>query len=470
MSLRIRNFPQGVSSYPDASSYPPILGVTQWCTPDINMAKIFLGYAGVPVWAELGNQSVTVPIVCYLLRCPGNIANIEGVYFGNSGQLAVPVNMTSPFPFVGDPNGLVKFTGTVTFNLNDGNRPDVGIPLHGWTRFALQTRTIFTNADQVDTQLVIPFYSAIDTTQPEVQLGEAGIQLTCKSTNAISHLAQEGDVFGIHLVEIRDQSIPILAPISQSFYERVFGYSYGLDPVLNSMTSCFTYTAVLDSDPFGGTANPTTLTTQGFGNGGNFDTLDALVFSKSTAPAGLGPNQHRLELTWAVDTDKGFIDQYGKQEPGDIELKSQLIFLVSTGPNPQPAPALQLLPIPGVLGKTLADATSSIVAAGFRVGDVANCICTNPNFQPGQVFSQSPAQGPQPLPPGTLINLSLAFSVNPLPPPPPIPPCVPNIPTVTVSSPQTINPGTSATFTVTVTNNDLSTCQPRAFTVTAQAS
>ena len=95
----------------------------------------------------------------------------------------------------------------------------------------LFTRTFLDNGDQFDNQTVIPFYSVVDPTQPEIGPGEAGIQTAIKCANAMRHDVQEGSIFGLHLIEFKNADLMnvILVPFSTRQTIHVRGYNCGQD-------------------------------------------------------------------------------------------------------------------------------------------------------------------------------------------------------------------------------------------------
>ena len=372
--LVIHNAPQGVATYPDSTSWPAISGQCHWVPgdgtpttqpPDTlvpDMAHTHADFAnGFPVWAELGNQTITIPITIQLFHTAGRVIMVTGNY-GSTVDYAVytPTVMDTPGPWVGDPNGLVKYNGHITINLAqaiaNGVNPEE-IPKHGWGTIVLFARTAYDNGDLMDNETVVPVYSMVDTTAPEAQLGEGGISLGSKCTDVVAHDANESNIFGIQLTAFRDQSLPLLAPFSAPLVTKAFGYNYSFDaggsggPGLKQTVPTFidgTYQLFVDNDFHMGVAGalnvPPTVVTQSIGN---FDTLDPLWISQQTQPMGFGPNKHRLTFQWIVNTGaNGFVDQYGNQEPPNKELRSLLSVNVTIGPNPAGCNPTLCPPIP----------------------------------------------------------------------------------------------------------------------------
>lgn len=449
--LMIRNAPQGVSSYSDPSAWPFVGGESHWGNQfagddmwETQLSCSTKGLApGAPVWAELGNQAVTVPIslqLCSVSGISGSVVLIWGEY-ANHQQFPVVMDQAGPYT-ASDPSVMPIYTGKTSFNLADAALTDTtGLcPVHGWTAVTIKCRTVLSNGDQFDTELQIPVYTTIDTTQPESTLKEEGIGLLVRTKGSIAHnlagIVPNGDLWGAHLVAVRDQSVPILAPWSNAYYERVFGYSYGQDPGLTPLIPVdYLYTAEIDGDDDATPpVPPLQLATTPFEQIGNFDSLDPLLVSKSAPYPGLGPNQHMLCLVWKGDTSpsNGVTSGHtGQHIPAGMCLETVLALLVTTGPNPQGAVPLTLLPVPEVVGMPLAQAEAAIVAAGFRVGDVSYNIPPAAGFTAGEVWTQNPVVDPQPLPPGTLIDLGVAFSASAPPhPPPPPPPQLVGVPNV----------------------------------------
>ncbi len=340
-SLPIHNAPQGVASYASPADWIPVSGQCHWVPgdgspmvmpPDTLTMDMAHTHAEVvaPIWAELGAGPITIPLTLQLFHTAGAIGIVEIIYNGPNGQQGADVVMDEPGPYVGDPNGLVKYTGHFVFDPASPAAVYAGYPQHGWMSIMLFTRTGYLNGDVLDNETVIPFYSVMDVSQPEVTSAENAIPITAKCA-AASHGQNESDLFGEHLVEIRDQQIPLLAPFAAPVIEHVFGYSYGFDH--NIPAADFSYAALYDNDFHNGIPG-SVLTSTEDGNIGNYDILDPLVLAGSPSPAGFAPGQHRITVFWDATIAHDFLNQLGTTTPGGLELRALLSFKMRVGPNP----------------------------------------------------------------------------------------------------------------------------------------
>ena len=360
-SLPIHNAPQGKNAYASAAEWPAISGQCHWTPGDgspavdppntlvHDMAHTHAEFDAVPIWAELGNQSITLHVTVQLFHTAGSVGIVQGVYYGQQGQQVIPVVMDTLGPWTGDPNGLVKYHGSMTINLYDAVGPAVAFPVHGWGGVGLFTRTAFLNGDQLDNETLVPFYSVVDPNAPEQTPAEGTIPLGVKCF-ALAHDANESDIFGTQVTAARDQSLPLLAPFTAPLVSKISGYNYSFDAggangpglpnskgIIPSDGKTGTYNLLVDNDfhmGVPGTLNvpQTVVLADGINN---FDTLDPLFISQQTSPMGFAPTKHRLTFQWIVNTGpNGFVDQYGHQEPANKELRSLLSVTVAIGPNP----------------------------------------------------------------------------------------------------------------------------------------
>jgi hypothetical protein len=388
-SFPIHNAPQGKSAYASPDEWPAISGQCHWTPGDgspridppntlvHDMAHTHAEFDAVPIWAELGNQSITLHVTVQLFHTAGSVGIVQGVYYGQQGQQNIPVVMDTLGPWVGDPNGLVKYHGTMTINLYDAVGPGVGFMVHGWGHVGLFTRTVYVNGDQLDNETVIPFYSVVDPNAPAAPISDEGITLDVKCIS-VAHNMNEAGIFGIHLTEVRDQLLPILAPFSSPLTLKAFGYNYGFDPGLpqdNPGVAHGTYTLLVDNDFHMGVPGMVNVpATVMDGNIGNFDTLDPLWISQQAAPMGFSPGKHRLTIQWAVRTpDAGWVDQYGNSEPGGLELRSLLSVTTTIGQNPVGCNPTLCPPIPAAASAAPPPPSSSPTQASiwFTVGTVS---------------------------------------------------------------------------------------------------
>ena len=458
MGLKIHNAPQGKTNYADDGNDWPYLcaqtklsnrfpkdvkGNAQAWETQLAFATGINGQMcepGAPLWAEAGDQDITVPVAFQLCTIPGMSGEVIEVWGEYANHTRCTLVMDQPGPYVAtDPNVMPVYTGKLTFNLAAAAKADpTGLsPLHGWTEINLRCRTRLSNTDTFDTTMTLPVYSIVDVTQPEATVKEEGLCLKAASNQWVLSGVTPFDVDGAGLVVVRDQSIPALGPsvpFEKSYVERVIAYDYGQDPSLETPDGqkAFVYTVEVDGDDDKGLA-PVQLFTTPFGTTGNFDVLDAVTMSQSTQPDehGLKPWQHMLALVWRMDTSLPTLPLLSPHSnqiiPPGIFAETILEIIVTVGPNPTPAPPLTLLTVPDLMGLTTQAAVNAIVAAGFRVGDIShNIVPDHPDWPADTVWTQNPVVGPQGVPPGTLFDIGVGWggsmpAANPVPDPNAVP-------------------------------------------------
>jgi hypothetical protein len=275
---------------------------------------------------------VTVPCRFVLFHTAGQIILAQG-------DLVTNITMddpTGPWPLVGDPNSVLLFYFHATFDptVVKSTSP---VPPHGWFSFRLMCRTAFGNGDLMDTQIMWSAYSMRDPRQPEALLGEAGINLGSRAV-VVSARDSEADVYGIHLVEVRDTAIPLYASFRTPIVLTAASYSYGPDNKLPAGE----YKLLVDPDLH----RAVTGTSMSFksspaaGGSTNIDILDPVQIDASLPPVGFAAHHHRVSLLWSVATDpNNFIhgDHGGLIAPNQ-EIFALLNFEVAIGDNPQSAP------------------------------------------------------------------------------------------------------------------------------------
>jgi hypothetical protein len=333
----------GKTIYNGPSEWPMLDAQTHWVPADgspaidppntltHDMGHTHVGVKG-PLYAEL-NGPVTETVSFKLFHTKGKIAMVWAFFAGPCGQQPIGVRLDKALPLVGDPNGLVTMTGTLTFDPNNGL--GVCLPKHGWFSVLVNARTIVDNKDQYDTTNTMSYYSTIDLTKPEAPLNEAGIALSAKSQNVSSHASTVVNVYGIQLVEFREM-VPIFVPLTKPTTLHNISYAYGYDHNLPFGQ----YELDLDPDlhmgvpgtPLSFKANAATGGTE------NFDVIDPAVLNNSTAPMGYAPGFHKLLFAWVQPTGTAPIAAAtGGTIAPNILLKTLLAFDVQVVPTGQPA-------------------------------------------------------------------------------------------------------------------------------------
>jgi len=354
----IHNAPQGVTAYADPSQWPFISGQCHWApsnnpVPNGNPNPT-LGHTHVevnaPLWAEIGSQTLTIPITVRLFKTTGKIV---AVWAEHSSDIVWDATGTTQMPDLsGDPNGLKTWTGHLTYDplvdKKDGYGP---APLHGWFGLRFFARTAFDNGDQMSYALLsVPIYSIVDVTAPErIPSGSEGIDLRASCTPFTSRDTPIGSN-GSGIVQIRDQSVPVLAPMTAPV--AIFSDTYNYGP--NGLPPA-TYQLFLDSDLHMNI--PGTLLVQTDINANdkgteNGDVLDPAIVAASTPPMGFAPNEHRLSFTWKNPTGNGgpgfdnLVFQPNETLVALLVLKVKTAGSVVPSANFPPAPVINQAPLP----------------------------------------------------------------------------------------------------------------------------
>jgi len=340
----IHNAPQGVAAYADPSEWPFLSGQCHWApsnnpVPEGNPSPT-LGHTHVevnaPIWAELGATTVTMPITVRLFHTSGRIVS---VWAEHSNDVIWDATGTTDLPdMTGDPNGLKTWTGHVTYDplldKKDGYGP---APVHGWFGLRFFARTRFDNGDlMVYTLLTVPFYSTINPLAPERVLGGIeGIDLRASCTPFTTRDTPAGSN-GSGISQVRDQSLPILAPISTPMLVKSSTYNYGRNGVPPS-----TYELFLDSDlhmNVPGTPLVQSDLNRDDAGTDNADTIDPSTLAASKPPMGFAPNEHRLSFTWKNGSGPlGGQNGAGTTVQPNETLVTLLVVKVKTAPGVVPS-------------------------------------------------------------------------------------------------------------------------------------
>jgi hypothetical protein len=284
---------------------------------------------------------------------------------------------TVTWPLVGDPTNVLQFYFHATFDPTIVSTTSP-VPAHGWFYFRFMCRTAFDDHDLMDTQIMWSAYSMRDPRQPEAALGEAGINLGSRAV-VVSSRDTEADVYGIHLVEVRDTVIPLYASFRTPIVLTAASYSYGPDINLPAGE----YKVLVDPDLHRAiSGSPLSFKTSPAAGGSmNSDALDPALIDSSLPPVGFAAHHHRISLLWSVSTDPtNFIhgDHGGLIAPNQ-EIFALLNFEVAIGDNPQSAPA----PAPTPTAPSPAPTTPAPVAPSAPVPDPGGL--PHPVLSPGDV-------------------------------------------------------------------------------------
>jgi hypothetical protein len=347
----IHNAPQGVAAYADPSQWPFLSGQCHWAPSNNPVLEgnpnPTLGHTHVevnaPLWAEIGAQTLTMPITVRLFNTTGRIVN---VWAEHSYDVVWDATGTTDLPnMVGDPNGLKTWTGHVTYDplldKHDGMGPS---PVHGWFGLRFFARTQYDSGDSMNYVLLsVPIYSMVDPFAPErIPSGSEGIDLSASCTPFPVRDTPLGSN-GSGIAQIRDQSLPVLAPIAAPMIVHSSTYNYGPVGLPPS-----TYQLVLDSDLHMNI--PGTLLVQSDINRDdagreNADTLDPSILAASTPPMGFAPGEHRVSFTWKNPSGAGGLRQDGTTLQPNETLVALLVVKVKTAPGVVPSPNFPPAPI-----------------------------------------------------------------------------------------------------------------------------
>jgi hypothetical protein len=115
-----------------------------------------------PFYGELSGPLV-VPFTVTLFHLSGQSVFGDRLYGARDVVWDATGSSVSP-PLIGDPMGIVLFTGHLTLD------PTLSSPwttAHGWYGTEFQVETYFAGGDTMVNELIAPFYSVVDPTQPE---------------------------------------------------------------------------------------------------------------------------------------------------------------------------------------------------------------------------------------------------------------------------------------------------------------
>jgi hypothetical protein len=286
----------------------------------------------LPHEAEI-TAPVTVPCRFVLFHTAGKIGLAQG-------DLVSDFHFDDPavtFPLVGDPNAVLTWNFHVTFDPTIVKESSP-VPARGWFGIRFMCRTGFNNGDSIDTQISWAAYSMRDPRAPEAPLAEPGINLGSRAI-PVSSRDTESNAFGIHLVEVRDQAIPLFASFNTPIILAVASYSYG--PEINLPAG--EYKLLVDPDLHRAISGGQMSFKASPAAGGsmNIDPLDPVQIDASLPPVGFAAHHHRISLLWSVGTDPSKTirgDRGGMIAPNQ-EVFALLNFEVMIGDNPQGAAA-----------------------------------------------------------------------------------------------------------------------------------
>jgi hypothetical protein len=255
-----------------------------------------------PVFAEVDLTPITVPFTITMFHTDGNVINISGRYVKTWSM------DTTALPLVGDPAGVVVYTGHVTFDPSIGNAEGT-LPKHGWFPVFLVVTTRYTNGDILNNYLRLSLYSMVDPTQPEAKPGDGtGIRTQSNCQIKDAHESPYVSRWGASIIEFV-QMLPVLGPVSVENPWKLQPRAYNYAPPQSALPPGV-FELRVDPDLHHGIAGTTVDTLSGFSTA-SVDTLPII-------PDGT----HKLMFMWHRATFDG-----------DKELVSNLVFNVTSGPG-----------------------------------------------------------------------------------------------------------------------------------------
>jgi hypothetical protein len=292
--------------------------------------------------------------------------------------------------------GLNEWSGTLTLDFTLGEQPWIGdfFPKHGWYGTLFTARALFDNGDLLETQLVASFFSALDTTVPEIPASEQGIPgVVVSSRVTVSNqtipdntgaLTLGGTAFGVMVMELNGWW-PLL-PFDQDFSSFVNFYNYtSSTPLPDGL-----FEQILDANLHGTPPNipPNEGTVLASVPAGVLGVPNMPLVLK---PAAMGTGAHKNLLRW-------------RQERNGESLSSILSLPLTIGPGvPVPPPPIDPPPpaqtgVPNVIGLS-----QSAALAALQAAKLTGVVVTVPRV--ATVSTQSPAAG-------TVVNAGSAVTIT----------------------------------------------------------
>lgn len=381
--MKIHGHPQKADYLPDGSDWPMFEAQGWWPEHDpIDAGHLHLGVK-FPVWGELTSlDTIACPFTIKLHDVAGSVValfgkHIKAIVWNDTGSSTPPVMRST------DP-GLNEWSGVLTLDFTLGEQPWIGdfFPKHGWTGSIFTARALFDNGDLLETQLIVSFFSALDTSVPEKPAAEQGIPGLVVSSrvtvtnqtipNNDSGLTLGRTSFGAMVMELNGWW-PLL-PFDVDWPTIVNFYNYTANtPLPNGL-----FQQILDANLHGTPPNIPP----------NEGTLLESVAATTAGipgrplilkPAAMGAGKHKNLLRW-------------RQERNGESLSAVLSLPVTIGAGvPPPPPPVDPPPpaktgVPNVIGLSESAALAAIQAARLTGIVVAKPIVLS-------VVSQTPAAG-----------------------------------------------------------------------------
>lgn len=390
--MKIHGHPQKAEYAADGSDWPKPEAQGWWPEHDPIEAGHLHLMVQFPLWAEFTSQAPMVcPFTIKLHDVAGEVVALFGKHvssvFWNDTKSATPPHMRSSDP------GLNEWSGTLTLDFTLGEQPWIGdfFPKHGWYGSIFTARALFDNGDLLETQLVVSFFSAIDTSVPEIpasQQGRPGVVISSRVT-VFNQTTKDGSTlggtfFGVMVSEVNDWW-PLL-PFDQDWPTILNFYNY----TSNTPLPDGLFEQILDANLHGTPPNipPNEGTLLASVPAGVLGVPNMPLLLK---PAAMGTGNHKNLLRW-------------RQERNGESLSSVLSLPLTIGPGvPTPPPPIDPPPpaqtgVPNVIGLS-----QSAALAALQAAKLTGVVVTKPMV--ATVSQQSPAAG-------TVVNAGSAVTIT----------------------------------------------------------
>lgn len=381
--MKIHGHPQKAEYATDGSDWPMPEAQGWWPEHDpIEAGHLHLGVK-FPLWAEITDMSqIVCPFTLKLHDVAGVIGSFTGkhiksILWNDTGSSTPPVMRST------DP-GLNEWSGKLTLDWTLGEQPWIGdfFPKHGWYGTLFTARALFDNGDLLETQLVVSFFSVLDTSVPEVpasQQGHPGVVISSRVTvsnqtipDNISAKTLGGTSFGVMVSEVNDWW-PLL-PFDLDWPTVVNFYNY----TSNTPLPDGLFEQIMDANLHG---TPPSIPPN---HGTTLFTVPAGVLGipnmpLTLKPAAMGAGNHKNLLRW-------------RQERNGESLSSVLSLPLTIGPGvPPPPPPIDPPPptktgVPNLIGLS-----ESAALAAIQKAKLVGVVVPQPIAR--TVVSQSPSVG-----------------------------------------------------------------------------
>jgi len=271
-----------------------------------------------PLYAEL-SEPVTIPFSVVLFHTDGYIRIVTEGPMIPAHIIWDATGTSTPPPMIGDPHGVVSWSGKATFDPREAPCCYDPPKPRGWWFLGMRVMTVYRDGTELGQMNIVPYYSKIDPSAPERGIGDGQgeIRASC-GVNA----ADPGgpSVFGSNSSIIRRQDAPLLAPFNAPWPADIAVYGYGIPQGIPPGL----YRQFLDPDLHNGHAGILLKDHSRVGNVEDYAPFD---------PAVIGLGRHKLAIDW-IQSGDGVPQLF---TPGET-LVSRLVVEVEVTDGPATAP------------------------------------------------------------------------------------------------------------------------------------